>query len=981
MSPARLFSLLWPACLGYALLQTGYAPGFPVLRPEPTKIFSPKSDPFTFDYAVKPWYKYRPDGKPGREVLLYFPKTPLSGKILLTTEWEGKKEVRELAPATPCDSLAVLLPANAGLSATTVNITLQNGERQYQRQVAVPASKQWTVYIYPHSHVDIGYTNLQEVVEDLHVRNIDVGIDIARKTQHYPEGARFIWNPEATWVVRSYLKKASPQQKKSFVEAVRKGWIQIDGAHSNLNTSACSDEELLRVFENNHAIAAATGVPITTMVQMDNPGGSWGLVQAAAQNGVKAFFSFPNYYDLRHSWDHKPFYWVAQNGKDRIFFLQAASYGWGYRLKGSIYGLAKTQSLSPKYDRVSTADPLKNFIDPFIFQETAKLEKANSPYDIYAMTWSMADNCLIDADLPEAVRLWNERYAFPKLKIAGIKEIHAAYEAKYGSVIPEYKGDFTEFWTNGLGSDARRVGMGRRGKENLVQAEALWALLGKNRPAPVDSLSRSWEQLLLASEHTWGYQDPRAPLAKKVEANKAAFFEQAESSSKEWIRRALEPVAKKEAPGIAVVNTLSWPRGGIVTLSPEQGRAGDRVVDDQGKEVLSQRLSSGELIFRAENIPALGSRLYKVLPGRCSLSGDTEAGAALLQNSFLTATLDPATGNISRLLERKTGRELVRPSSPVALNSYHYLLGVKNGKDSTFTTGHPTQVALRVKEKGPLLVSLEAVSEAPGCRSLTREVRLFSGQPYLELVNTVDKIATRKKEGIHFGFDFNVPQGVVRMDIPWGNMVPDQDQVPSANKNWFTFQRHVDISNPEYGLTWTCIESPLVEVGGLSGNILDGARQPWNWLKSTPPSQTLYSWPLNNHWDTNFPLEQGGLMSFRYQVLPHGKYDPVVAARFGLEQNRPFVVVATDKNPVDRAPVSVDNPNIMISTLKKSADNKALILRLKSVSGQPERVTLGWPAGTPRSVRTCGADERPGPKSPGTVMVLPYGMTTFRLEF
>ncbi len=47
------------------------------------------------------------------------------------------------------------------------------------------------INIYPHAHLDIGYTNLQKIVEKLQVRNIDVGIDLAPKTQHYPEGARF----------------------------------------------------------------------------------------------------------------------------------------------------------------------------------------------------------------------------------------------------------------------------------------------------------------------------------------------------------------------------------------------------------------------------------------------------------------------------------------------------------------------------------------------------------------------------------------------------------------------------------------------------------------------------------------------------------------------------------------------------------------------------------------------------------------------
>ena len=199
------------------------------------------------------------------------------------------------------------------------------------------------------------------------------------------------------------------------------------------------------MFKNSKEIEALTGVPITTMVQMDNPGATWGLVQAAAANGIEGFFSFPNYFDLRHRWENKPFYWKSQDGQHKIFYLQATSYGYGFKAKGRIYGLGKIQALTDRYDRLSTNNPLANFIDPFIFEETGRLEQKNSPYDIFAMTWSMADNCLIDADLPEAVKLWNQKYAYPKLIISGTKEILAAYEQKYKSIIPLLRAIYLNF--------------------------------------------------------------------------------------------------------------------------------------------------------------------------------------------------------------------------------------------------------------------------------------------------------------------------------------------------------------------------------------------------------------------------------------------------------------------------------------------------------------------------------------------------------
>ena len=61
------------------------------------------------------------------------------------------------------------------------------------------------------------------------------------------------------------------------------------------------------------------------------------------------------------------------------------------------------------------------------------------------------------------------------------------------------------------------------------------------------------------------------------------------------------------------------------------------------------------------------------------------------------------------------------------------------------------------------------------------------------------------------------------MDIPWGIMTPETDQLPGGNRNWLAFQRWIDVSDAEGGITWVSIESPVVQFGDLTANILGGA--------------------------------------------------------------------------------------------------------------------------------------------------------------
>lgn len=96
----------------------------------------------------------------------------------------------------------------------------------------------------------------------------------------------------------------------------------------------------------------------------------------------------------------------------------------------------------------------------------------------------MWDNSLQDADLPEAVRSWNEEYAYPKLVISGGHQIMETFEKMYGDQLPVVKGDYTEYCTDNMGVAARENVMNRNTKERLLQAETLWTLLRPGKPAP-----------------------------------------------------------------------------------------------------------------------------------------------------------------------------------------------------------------------------------------------------------------------------------------------------------------------------------------------------------------------------------------------------------------------------------------------------------------------------------------------------------------
>ena len=67
-------------------------------------------------------------------------------------------------------------------------------------------------------------------------------------TAGYPEGARHVWNNEVLWAVESWINRPPRRRSRRSSEAVRKGQIGLSASYANLNTSAASDEELMRFF-------------------------------------------------------------------------------------------------------------------------------------------------------------------------------------------------------------------------------------------------------------------------------------------------------------------------------------------------------------------------------------------------------------------------------------------------------------------------------------------------------------------------------------------------------------------------------------------------------------------------------------------------------------------------------------------------------------------------------------------------------------
>ena len=868
-------------------------------------------------------------------------------------------------------------------AARTLNVSVEVGGREVAaRAVTLKPARKLTVYILPHSHTDIGYTAIQTDIEEKQVNNLLQGMAEARRTASYPEGARFVWNVEVLWAADLFLQRLSKQQAAEFFAAVKNGQVALNGMYLNELTGLCRPEELLRLFRFATQLGERTGVPVDAAMISDVPGYTWGTVTALTQAGIRYFSVGVNASsrngNVLTQWENRPFWWVGPDGQSKVLvcipFL-------GYSMS-HVYG-----KLSP----------------PWVEDLCANLDKREYPYEIACVRWSgHGDNAMPDPAICDFVKDWNATHAWPHFVISSTSTAFRAFEKRYGDKLPLVRGDWTPYWEDGAASSAAETAMNRASSERLAQAETLWAMLEPKR-YPAKRFAAAWTNVLLYSEHTWGafcsVSEPANSFTGDQWTIKQSYATAANLQSRQLLSAAVQsglgfqPVKSAATTGhvdeptrFDIFNTTSWPRTEVVLLPTELAPGGNTVTDAQGIPVPTQRLASRELAVFVRDLPPFSGRRYAILKGgpAAALEAKATVGGATLDNGKLRVRVNEQTGGIVELRAAGIEANLAGAADGHVLNDYLYFIG-----DDPARVQRNGPVKITVRDNGPLVAALLVESAAPGCHTLAREIRLVAGGDYVELFDMVDKKRLeaadyRAKEGtesVNFAFPFNVPGGEMRFDLPLAVMRPEYDQMPNACKNWLTAGRWVDVANKEFGVTWVTLDAPLVEVGGITATILENAPSPEVWRKKIEPTQTLYSWVMNNHENTNYRAYQEGPTRFRFVLRPHRGTTTAAASRFATAFSQPLVSVpARGAAPPTTSLLRVEPAAVLVTGFKPSDDGKAWIVRLFGAGDRAVAARLTWSAPAPPQVWISDTSEKPMRKSTGDVAVPALGVVTLRAE-
>ena len=199
------------------------------------------------------------------------------------------------------------------LSATPALVTLRIDGKTQKFPIILEPKRKWTIFVTPHQHLDIGYTDYQSKVAEVQNRGVDKLLD---QISHFPE-MRF--SLDGSWIVQQYLATRNEAAKKNLLALVREGKIAVPAMVASLLTGYASLEVLIRSASYAYSLHQEYGLPFEYTTITDIPSYSWSYASVLNALGLKYFVAASNNDRgpilLYGRWNEKsPFWWQGPDG-------------------------------------------------------------------------------------------------------------------------------------------------------------------------------------------------------------------------------------------------------------------------------------------------------------------------------------------------------------------------------------------------------------------------------------------------------------------------------------------------------------------------------------------------------------------------------------------------------------------------------------------------------------------------------------------
>lgn len=765
------------------------------------------------------------------------------------------------------------------------------------------------VYVVHHSHTDIGYTDLQERVIRGQVNYIRSLLDIFRRDGR----DKFRWNCETWFFVEKFLAGASKEEKEEFFSLVRKGYIGLSANYLNF-TDLADCNILAKKLRRARELTEAAGGSLKCAMTADINGISMGQRDALIDCGVE--FLYMNIHCHHGMYplfrNQTAYFWENAEGK-RLLVWNGEHYHLGNRLgirPNRVYKDSMWQEPDTKSAAVSMHANLRAYLD--------ECEEAGYPYDfiIISVSGVYSDNSPPEPEIARVIEEHNRLYADDVLlRMVSLGELYEEIKEKLAAS-PVLRGDLTDWWANGVGSTPYALKHFKQAALRYSLCKRLDERCDEKYPALAESAE---ENLLLYAEHTWGHSstitNPCDTMVLNLDMRKTSYASKAHESASMM----LTEIAEEKGDTMRYYNSEGSVEvyGTSRTSGPEKvefyienfGFSRAQITDEDGKSLPCQVSGHprGRLVTFFDSIGYGKSKKYyfKPLPDKHEtlnsryayvgaervrdIENDFDKVTYLLpysfENDFFKLEYSPGKG-VTAFTDKKTGKSLLRPGTTPFFTPIYEVTSLRKdiqsreyeerrligrnirGRHAKLYEGVLEEAALR--ERGEIFSVLEFKYSLPGTTKCSVLVKLYENTPRIDFSLSVGKTITSDIESLFMPLSLCVDETqAVWLKKGSEPFRPGVDQIPGTCMEYYMSDYGVAYVGKGSSVLIACRDVPLIYSGEM-------AHHPIRLCDNLPKNneRPIYSWVMNNTWETNFKMDLSGFCEFNYTLWLSGETDP-----------------------------------------------------------------------------------------------------------
>ena len=785
-----------------------------------------------------------------------------------------------------------------------------------------------TIYVVHHSHTDIGYTDLQERVIYNQVDYIRTVLGLTAP----PNSSGFRWNCETLFCVEKFFQEATPEEQDAFCRLAAKGEIGLSASYLNF-TDLMDTEAFRRKLRYWHGFFAEKGADLNAAMIADINGVSMGYRDAMLENGVK--FLFANIHC------HHGMYPLYQN--QTAFWWENAQ---GQRLlvwNGDHYNLGNVLGFTPNRgengmirDRLGEYPPERDPVETLhenLEGYLCQCEEEGYPYPfiITAVSGVFSDNAPPEGGIAPLIEAYNRKYGQEvRARMVSLQELYELVREPLKDA-PVYRGDLTDWWANGVGSTPYGV-------KQYREAQHRWHLCQRLDPQAPEKYPAQWSQaednLLLYAEHTWGHSstisNPYDTMVLSLDLRKTGYACRAHEAASDMLNR----IASSKGDCLRYyatrgkIRALGAARAGVpqpVEFYIESHSMNAAEIRDQEGRVIPCQVSPhprGRKISFLDTLApgeektytyrALATPLAKLNPRKCYVGSEqvrdivndydpvTYTLPYGFENRFFRLEYQAGQG-ITSFVDKRTGRELLGRGEAAFFTPLYERTPVREGvspgrergllgrnirgQHAKLYAGELTQVDCL--ERGSVFTLLRLEYQLPGTIGCQVYLRFYQDLPRVDFKLEVAKTLSPDIESIFLPLSLDFSQSELWLRKGTEAFRPGQDQIPGTCMEYYMSDQGLAYVGPEGGALIASLDVPLCYMGEMRHHAIRLCQG-----KAEDNRRPIYSWVMNNTWETNFRMDLSGFGEFSYSLWLDEERDPQKAMD-RLEElcYEPYVVI------------------------------------------------------------------------------------------